>query len=203
MSRVLKLILGATLVGQAVMAQPGGPAPIALPPPGGAPPASDADISVRQRSTLSPTDMSNQARDYRARMDQISKQVQGLIDKARQAKDVIRLNCLIDKFATLKANIGVADKALQDLQDAINRHDDAGSSHEYIRITIVHQKAGVLGAESQACVGEDLSYVGATRVEVEQPYGDINPTGPAGFMPTDVGSLDHDVDRPPQATPSS
>src|ERR1041385_6469742 len=128
MSRVLKLILGATLVGQAVMAQPGGPPNV--PPPGNAPVASDADISIRQRPTLSPPDMSNQARDYRAHMEQVSKQIQGLIEKARQSKDVIRLNCLIDKFATLKANIGVADKALQDLQDAINRHDDAGSSHE-------------------------------------------------------------------------
>jgi hypothetical protein len=202
MSRVLKLILGATLLGQAVMAQPATPPTSAFPPPGGAPP-SDADISVRQRSTLSPADMTAQAHEYRSSMDRIQKQIQGLIDKARQAKDVIRLNCLIDKFATLKANIGVADRALQDLQDAINRHDDPGASHEYIRITIVHQKSGVLGAESQACVGEDLSYVGATRVEVEQPYGDIDPTGPAGFTPTSVDSLDHDVDRPPQATPST
>jgi len=202
MSRVLKLILGATLIGQAVMAQPAALPPTPLPPPGGAAP-SDADISVRQRSTLSPADMTNQAHDYRARMDKISQQIQGLIAKARQSKDVIRLNCLIDKFAQLKANIAVADSALQSLQDAITRHDDPGASHEYIRITIVHQKSGVLGAESQACVGEDLSYVGATRVEVEQPYGDIDPTGPAGFSPTSVDSLDHDVDRPPQATPSS
>jgi hypothetical protein len=201
MSRVLKLILGATLAGQAVLAQPAGPPPGAS-PPGGAP-ASDADISIRQRSTLSPADMTAQARDYRTQMDLISKQVQGLIDKARQAKDVIRLNCLIDKSATLKANIRVADDALASLADAITRHDDSGASHEYIRITIVHQKAGVLGAESQACVGEDLSYVGATRVEVEQPYGDIDPTGPAGFTPTAIDSLDHDLDRPPQATPST
>jgi flagellar hook-associated protein FlgK len=202
MQRVLKLILGATLVGQAVMAQPAGPPPTSVPSSGGVLPP-DADISVRQRPTLSPADMSNQAHDYRTRMDAIQKQIQGLVDQARKQKDVIRLNCLIDKFAQLKANIAVADSALQSLQDAINRHDDGATSHEYIRITIVHQKAGVLGAESQACVGEDLSYVGATRVEVEQPYGDTNPTGPAGFSPTNVDSLDHDVDRPPQATPSS
>jgi hypothetical protein len=202
MSRVLKLILGATLLGQAVMAQPAAQPPSTVPALGG-PVPSDADISVRQRPTLSPTDMSNQAHDYRTRMEGILKQIQGLVDQARKAKDVIRLNCLIDKLATLKANISVADKALQDMQDAINRRDDGQTNHEYIRITIVHQKAGVLGAESQACVGEDLSYVGATRVEVEQPYGDTNPTGPAGFSPTNIDSLDHDVDRPPQATPSS
>jgi hypothetical protein len=201
MSRVLKLILGATLMGQAVMAQPAGPPP-AVPPPGGAQ-APDTDITARQRATLSPQDMMNQALEYRTRMGTISKQIQGLVEEARKGKDVIRLNCLYDKFAQLKANIAVADDSLKSLQDAISRRDDGASSHEYIRITIVHQKAGVLGAESQACVGEDLSYVGATRVEVEQPYGAVDPTGPAGFTPTDVGALDHDVDRPPQATPSS
>jgi flagellar hook-associated protein FlgK len=202
MSRVLKLILGATLVGQAVMAQPAAVPPSPAPLPGGTP-ASDADISARQRATLSPQDMMTQAHDYRARMDTISKQIQALVDESRKGKDIIRLNCLIDKLTQLKANIATADESLKDLQDAISRRDDGTSSHHYIRITIVHQKAGVLGAEAQACVGEDLSYVGATRVEVEQPYGTIDPTQPPGFTPTDVGSLDHDVDRPPQATPST
>ena len=201
MSRVLKLILGATLIGQAVMAQPAGPPP-AVAPPGGAAP-SDADISARQRATLSPQDMINQAHEYRTRMDTYAKQIQSLIDQAKKSKDVIRLNCLLDKFQQLKAHIALADKGLQDLQDAIGRRDEGQSAHEYSRITIVHQKAQVLGAEAQACVGEDLSYVGATRVEVEQPYGTIDPTGPPTVGVSDVGSLDHDVDRPPQATPSS
>jgi hypothetical protein len=199
MSRVLKLILGATLMGPAVMAQPAAPptsAPpaTALPPPGASP---DADISVRQRPTLSPQDMLTQARDYRARMDGLLKQVQGLVDQAKKAKDVIRLNCLMDKLAQLKANIAVADNGLQNLQDAISRRDEGQSVHEYTRVTIVNQKAQVLGAEGQACVGEDLSYVGATKVDVEQPYGTEDPTGPRS------DDINPAVDRPPAASPDS
>src|SRR5690349_9017215 len=113
MSRVLKLILGFALLGQAVMAQPAAPPPTEPAPPPtaapGAPPSSDADISVRQRSTLSPTDMITQAKAYRERMDVILKQVNALVEQSRKAKDVIKLNCLLDKLAQLKANISVAD----------------------------------------------------------------------------------------------
>jgi hypothetical protein len=196
MSRVLKLILGFALLGQAVMAQPAAPPPTEAAPPPGAPPPSDADISVRQRSTLSPTDMVTQARAYRERMDVILKQINGLVDQSRKAKDVIKLNCLLDKLAQLKANISVADKGLENLQDAIGRRDEGQSVHEYTRVTIVHQKAQVLGAEGQACVGEDLSYVGATKVEVEHPGVEGDPTGPWSGLEPDPG-----FDRPPSASP--
>jgi hypothetical protein len=198
MSRVFKLILGASLMGQAVMAQPSGQPPTSVPPPAATAPAPgpDADISVRQRSTLSPTDMMTQAREYRGRMEVIHKDMQTLVAQARKAKDVIRLNCLMDKLAQLKANLAVADNGLQSLQDAITRRDEGASVHEYTRVTIVHQKAQVLGAEGQACVGEDLSYVGATRVEVEHPDIEGDPTGPWS-----VGDANPAFDRPPSASP--
>jgi flagellar hook-associated protein FlgK len=179
-------------MGQAVMAQPAAQPPATAP----AAPAPDADISVRQRSTLSPQDMMTQARDYRARMEGILKQLQGLVEQARKSKDVIRLNCLLDKLAQLKANIAIADSGLQSLQDAIGQRDEGQSVHEYTRVTIVNQKAQVLGAEGQACVGEDLSYVGATKVEVEHPGIEGDPTGP-----WTVGEPEPGFDRPPSASP--
>src|SRR5687767_4986284 len=101
MTRVLKLILGATLQGPAVMAaQPAAQPPVVAPAPvpGAAPPA-DADVTVRQRPTITPEEMMSQSRDYRARMEALIKQVQVLIDKARESKDIIRINCLTDKVA--------------------------------------------------------------------------------------------------------
>lgn len=206
MSRVLKLILGTAfagvLMGGGVMAaQPGAPPPAAAPspPPVGTPP-SDADVSVRQRPTLSPQDMLSQARDNRARMEGLIKQIQALSEEARRAKDVIRLNCLADKLAQLKANLGVADKGLQDLQDAINRRNEGDTLHEYGRITIINQKSQVLGSEAQACVGEDLAFVGATRLDVEAPG--ITPEDPTKPPPA-AGSNPPNfvVDRPPSASP--
>jgi hypothetical protein len=208
MSRVLKILLGVALLGQGVMAAQPPATPAGAPPPGGTPPAAavpppagtppaDTDISVRQRPSLSPQDMMTQAREYRSRMDVLVKELQELIQKAQDAKDVIRLNCLSDKLAQLKANIAVADKGLQDLQDAILRRDEGASVHEYSRITIINQKAQALGAEGQACVGEDLAFVGATRLEVEAPdvpegsLTDPPPPAPPNFV----------VDRPPSASP--
>jgi hypothetical protein len=194
MTRVTQLILATTLVGQAVMAQPVAQPPPVTPQPGGAPAPSDADISARRRPTLTPQEMLTQALEYRDRMDKMQKQVGLLVEAARKEKDVIRLNCVFDKQAQLKANIAVVDRALQDLRDAIGRRDEGESGHQYNKIAIVHSKVQVLGAEAQACVGQDLAYVGATTVEIDDsgvPPGEFtNPPNP-----------DFPVDRPPLASP--
>jgi hypothetical protein len=194
MSRVLKIVFGLALASQAVSAQPAAQPPPAQPAPGTAPPASDVDISVRRRSNLSPEDMVAQSRDYRSRMAQVLQQIQGLAESARKSKDVIRLNCVLDKQAQVKANIAIADSALQSLQEAGARRDEGASVHEYTRITIINQKVQVLGAEAQACVGEDLSYVGTTRVDVEvEGIPPEDPTQPTPSRP--------DISRPPSASP--
>jgi hypothetical protein len=195
MSKVSKLILASTLVGQVVLAQPVAQPPPVAPPPGEAAP-SDANIGARQRPTLSPQEMLTQAQDYRTRMENTSKQVQLLVEGARKEKDVIRLNCVADKQAQLKANLTVVDRALQDLRDAIGRRDDGESAHQYSKIAIVNSKVQVLSAEAQACVGQDLAFIGATQVEVDDsgvPPGDFtNPRNP-----------EFPVDRPPLASPST
>jgi len=198
MSRVLKLVIGFALLGQAVMAQPPSPPPDVAPspPPAGPPPPAEADIPVRQRPTLSPSDMLAQGTKYKERVQQIYLQVQGLVENARKQKDIIKLNCLLDKLAQLKANLTVAENAMKDLQGAISRRDEGASVHEYTRLTIIQQKATVLGDEGQACVGEDLAFVGATRVDVEDtgiPPGTFTEPPPPPFV----------VDRPPSASPSS
>jgi hypothetical protein len=137
--------------------------------------------------------MLTQSLDYRDRMDKTFKQVQTLVDQARNEKDVIRLNCAADKLAQLKANIAVVDRSLQDLRDAIGRHDDGESGHQYSKIAIVHSKVQVLAAEAQACVGQDLAYVGGTQVDVDYS----GPPGEFTNPPTPV----YPVDRPPLASP--
>jgi hypothetical protein len=172
MLRVLKIILAVSLVGQVSMAQAPNP-PAAAPGPA-APPA-QADISVPQRSTLSPQDMLNQGREYRSKMNEALSRVQSLSEQARKQKDIIRLNCLMDKLVQLRGNVNIADQALASMQDAIGRRDDGAGVHEYTRLTIVYQKVQVLVAEGEACVGEDLSFVGSTRVDVDitgVPAGD-------------------------------
>ncbi len=178
MSRALKLpkflnlVVGVMLLGTAVTAQgqpqapPAPPAP-AQPPGPSAPPPASVDISVPQRSTLTPQEMVGQSRDYRQKIQQTLTEINALLETAKKGKDIIKVNCLLGKQAEGKVNLNIADQAIVNLNDALTRRDDGGSLHEYTRITIVHQKAQVLSSEAQQCVGEDVSFVGATKVDVE------------------------------------
>jgi hypothetical protein len=152
-------------------------------------------MAVRQRSTLSPQDMISQARQYRATAADVLQRIQGQQDQAKKDKDIIRLNCLTDKLVQAKVNINIADTAIVSLEDAVRRRDEGASLYEFTRVTIVHQKAQVLENEAQQCVGEDLSFVGATRVDVE-----VDPNVRTDD-PTAPEAPPMAVDRPPVASP--
>jgi hypothetical protein len=151
------------------------------------------DISVPQRPTLSGQDMIKQGRLYRADMDKIIVEQQAMVEQARKQKDVIRLNCVMDKLVQVKVNMNIGDQALQKLQEAVARRDEGASLHEYTRITIVNQKVQVLQNEGQTCVGAELNYIGATRVEVEAPELPEGVTDPSLEPPP--------LERPPYASP--
>jgi type III secretory pathway component EscV len=136
--------------------------------------------------------MVRQGREYRANMDRVLAELQAMVEQARKQKDVIRLNCVMDKLVQVKVNMNMADEAIQKLQEAAARQDDGSALHEYTRITIVNQKVQVLQNEGQTCVGAELNYIGATRVEVEAP--DL----PAGV--TDPSLEPPPVERPPAAS---
>ena len=40
-------------------------------------------------------------------------------------------------------------------------------SSEFAKLTIAYQKVVVLAQEAEACIGEEIAYVGATRVDVQ------------------------------------
>lgn len=210
MSRALKLpkflnlVTGVMLVGFAVTAQ-GQPQPAPAPPPAPpaagqppgatAPPPASVDISVPQKSTLTPQEMVGQSRDYRQKIQETLTRIQALLETAKKGKDIIKVNCLLNKQAEAKVNLNIADQAIVNLNDALTRRDEGGSLHEYTRITIVHQKAQVLSAEAEQCVGEDVSFVGATRVDVEVtgvPKGNFTDPSAPGYTP----------ERPISASPS-
>ncbi|MBN2575128.1 MAG: hypothetical protein JXP73_11255 [Deltaproteobacteria bacterium] len=198
MSRVLWLFL---LGAPAALAQPatsttGGPAPTVAPAPQPAPvPAAPA--AEQHKPTISGPQMLEQGRDYRKEIENIRLQIQTQVEQAKADKDVIRLNCLLDKLTQLNANAKILDQALQSLQEAIVRRDDNAQFHEYTRVTIVHQKAQVLRTEADACVGAETNYVGPTRVVVETPPGlqESVDQPPPPAPPVAV------VDRPPAASP--
>jgi len=187
-----KVLLTTTFLAGTVFAQ--GPAPAPLPPPsaGG---AGAADVSVKQRPTLTPEEMVNQSREYVKGMNEVLKRVQTLQDQAKREKDIIRLNCVTDKVVQVRVNISIAEQSIAALQEAVTRADEGERTHEFTRLTIVNQKVQVLGAEAENCIGEDLSFVGATKVDVE-----IDPNIPT-YDPTQPPAPGIDIDRPGEASP--
>src|SRR5262245_43413870 len=119
MPRTLKLILATMLLGGSVFAQPAAqPAtPPAEPAPGGNVPPGEVDISVKQRSNLTPNEMMTQGREYVEKMNETLKRIQTLQETARKQKDIIKLNCVTDKLVQTKVNLNIAEQAMQSLQE--------------------------------------------------------------------------------------
>jgi len=189
-----KLLLATIFIGGTVFAQ--APAPETA-VPAAAPPAGSVDLSVKQQPSLAPADMLTQSKEYFKGMGEVVKRIQTLQDQAKREKDIIRLNCVTDKLVQARVNVNIGEQSMAALQEGVTRTDAGESTHEFTRLTIVNQKVTVLGAEAENCIGEDLSFVGATRVDVE-----VDPNIPQ-YDPTQPGSPFIDITRPPEASPLS
>jgi hypothetical protein len=191
----VKALLMSTFVASTVFAQGPTPPPIAPPSAGGPGTPGAADVSVKQRPMLTPEEMVNQSKEYAKNMNDVLKRIQVLQDQAKREKDIIRLNCVTDKVVQVRVNISIAEQSMASLQEAVTRADEGERTHEFTRLTIVNQKVLVLGAEAENCIGEDLSFVGATRVDVE-----IDPNIPQ-YDPTQPPAPGIDIERPGEASP--
>jgi len=196
-----KLLILSLLSASTVFAQPAAPtpspaaaAPAPAPAPAPAAPAGDVDISMKQRSTLSSQEMLGQGKEYFRAMNETLGHIQTLQETARRQKDIIKLNCVTDKLVQAKVNINIAEQAMTTLHETIAKNDEGGRTHEFTRLTIVNQKVLILGTEAENCIGEDLSFVGATRVDVE-----VDPNIPV-TDPTVPPTPSVDLVRPPPAS---
>ena len=201
MPKTPKLLILSLLSASTVFAQPAAPtpspaaaAPAPAPAPAPAAPAGDVDISMKQRSTLSSQEMLGQGKEYFRAMNETLGHIQTLQETARRQKDIIKLNCVTDKLVQAKVNINIAEQAMTTLQETIAKNDEGGRTHEFTRLTIVNQKVLILGTEAENCIGEDLSFVGATRVDVE-----VDPNIPV-TDPTVPPTPSVDLVRPPPAS---
>jgi len=189
-----KLLLASMFIGSTVFAQGPAPSSPAAPAPENAT-NSAVDLSVKQRPTLTPAEMVTQSKEYLQGMAQVVKRIQSLQEEAKRQKDIIRLNCVTDKLVQARVNVNIAEQSMATMQESIARNDQGEQTHEFTRLTIVNQKVTVLGAEAENCIGEDLSFVGATRVDVE-----VDPNIPQ-YDPTQPPAPGIDIERPGEASP--
>ena len=175
--------LGVLLLATTVLAQPA--------PEGGG----DAEVGFRKGSQLSASEQLAQTDLYIAKMKSILDMVNKLADQARKDKDIIKLNCVNDKLIQIKGNLNLAEQSRDALKASAARTDDSTRNHEFAKLTIMYQKVTVLGQEAEQCIGEEISYVGATRVDIEVDK-DIPEDDPTVIPPPPLP-----VVRPPLASP--
>lgn len=135
---------------------------------------------------LTPEEMSARVKVLMDEMTKVQAKVDGLHDVARKEKDVIKLNCVADKLAQIRQLMSLATSAQVAIEEAIMRNDEDGRYGEYERLSIVHQQVMTLGAEAEACIGEDLTYQGPTEIKTVLPDDeeDLDPVTP-DFDPID------------------
>jgi hypothetical protein len=194
MRRVPRLFWLFVLVAPAALAQQQGGEP--QPAPSAPAPVMPSEAQGPQRPSISGPQMLAQGREYRKQIEEIRLQIQEQVQQAKNDKDVIRLNCLLDKLTQVNVNVNMMDQGLQALEQAVTKQDEGGELHDYARLTIVHQKVQVLKTEADACVGAETSYVGPTKVIVEKPQGLVDTVDqpPAAVPPFTV------IDRLPPAS---
>jgi hypothetical protein len=135
----------------------------AQPGPGGAGP-SLAGLSTAEKARRSAEDLSG--------MRSALKDVGARAEAARQAKDVVRLNCVNERLTQIRAFLKVAEQAGRASQEAAARRDPSVDV-ELAKVEVARSKVDALRAESEKCVGL-VAYAAEeerTKVEVQEPKG--------------------------------
>jgi hypothetical protein len=168
------LVIPASLaLGGIVLAQQG---PATAPTTQPAPDHAEVEVPMMARANISPAEMTQQANAYISKMNDTVKYMVQLEDVARHEKDVIKLNCVNDKLLQLKQLLNIADKANNNMQEAIARGDEDARYHELGRVTIAYQQSQALKTDADNCIGEELAFLGPTQITAYEPTEPENPT---------------------------
>ena len=128
--------------------------------------AERVSLRFEKASTLSGSEQIAKAEDYLSDMKGRLRRGFELLEQARADKDIVKLNCVNEKLASIKGLLKISESAWVALQEAVARRDKETGDHEFTKIDIAHQKVESLAIEAEGCAGESLHYAGDTRVEV-------------------------------------
>jgi hypothetical protein len=158
----------------------------------------DVTVTGDKEAKLSPREMTVMTEQVITEMKEMLRRVIKLQQAARKQKDVIKLNCVNDKLLQVKQLLNIAESASNDLVEAVAAENEGARYHQYSQITISHEKVTVLRDEAEACIGEELIFLGPTEVEVDAPPIVDDPTAEDPF---NVDDMPADVDWPDMASP--
>lgn len=146
-------LLAAAAVAAPALAQPAPAAQVSA-----APGLSDADKAKKSGEDL-------------ARMRAAVKAVVDRAEAARLEKDVVKLNCVNERLAQMRAFLKVAEQADLARAEAVARKDPSADG-ELAKVGVARSKVEALRAESEKCAGQ-MAYAveERTTVEMQPPEG--------------------------------
>ncbi len=121
-------------------------------------------VDVKSGSAVAPGDQAGLADSYVAKIQTSATRVRHLLDDARRQKDVVKTTCLSDKLAQIEVASRSAKDRSGSLKSAIARGDTDLRNHEFSVLNVLRQRAEVLDAEANQCIGEELGFPGETKV---------------------------------------
>ena len=175
----------------------GGVALYAQPAPDPMPAETDADIPMGKDANLSAEEMSSRTRELSTQSDGDLRRIEQLKADARKKKDVIKLNCINDKLLQAKQLMNIIDDATDRFSAALSTGDQSERHHHFTVVTISAEKVRIAREEAEACIGEEISYVGPSQIDVDEPDLPDDPTEPDPFP----GDGDGTIDPPGYASP--
>ena len=119
-----------------------------------------------------------------------------LLESARDdERDILKINCVNEKLASIKGFVKVSEQSYVSLSDSVAANDSAASRHHYTLISIAGQRVSGLGEEARVCAGEELRYADDAVLEVSVDPGIGSPDEEFLGDERDV------LDRLPELTP--
>jgi hypothetical protein len=184
-----KLLIAALIIGAvgAVQAQPDG----------------DDDDSTGSlglgggsQAKLTPREMERQSAILLSEMRTVHRKVVELQQAARKSKDIIKLNCVNDKLLQVKQLLNIAEGSRASMVEAIAASNEGERYHHFTSLTVAADKVKGLRDEAEACIGQEMVFLGPTAVDVDKPPIVDDPTKDDPF---NLGGFE--IERPTYATP--
>ena len=151
------------------------------PAPGGDSSAKAADPAKQLKLSL--PEMIARAETVEGQIKMDMRHVLHLQAKARQEKDVIKLNCINDKLVQLKAQVNIFDSANASLKAGLEISSSADDKQAaFAEVTSTGDAIKNLRAEADICVGEPELYKQESSSDVKRPEipDDPSATDPFG-----------------------
>jgi len=160
--------------------------------PSGGTGSADVTATGETKADLSPREMATETKRLISEMETMHVRVLALQASARKAKDVIKLNCVNEKLLAVKQLLNIADKAQNDLTEAIASSDRDAEVHQYSQVKLAHERSTAERDEAEGCIGEEIVFIGPTQVTTNGPAIPDDPTAdPNPFdAPLDIEHVD-------------